>query len=392
MKDRILVLADDLTGALEAGAKFAGQGIRTLVSTELSLRPKGCDESIGVLVIDAETRHLPPAEAGQRVRELAHAAGEQGFRYLYKKTDSTLRGNIASELGALAEAFPGSALLYVPAYPRMGRTVKRGMLYVHGAPVSETEFARDGLNPVKASSIARVLPAGPLPVVCIAPDDPAVAGRAAQPALLLCDGETDHDLEVAAETFVQSASLRLAAGPAGFLHFLAPSVNLPREPAAGLPVIRAALVVNGSQHGVSIEQVRYAKAQGFGTVGERHMEAAAAERGWVILEWEERLAADPLEAARRAGEVVPRALAARFEALVVFGGDTACAVLRALGATALSPLGEVAEGVPISRISARDLGATPGTRGEDLYLITKAGGFDSENVLLSIKEVLAGRL
>jgi uncharacterized protein YgbK (DUF1537 family) len=132
MKDRILVLADDLTGALEAGAKFAGQGIRTLVSTELNLRPKGCDESIGVLVIDAETRHLPAAEAGQRVRELAHAAGEQGFRYLYKKTDSTLRGNIASELGALAEAFPGSALLYVPAYPRMGRTVKRGMLYVHG--------------------------------------------------------------------------------------------------------------------------------------------------------------------------------------------------------------------------------------------------------------------
>jgi uncharacterized protein YgbK (DUF1537 family) len=132
MKDRILVLADDLTGALEAGAKFAGQGIRTLVSTELSLRPKGCDESIGVLVIDAETRHLPAAEAGQRVWELAHAAGEQGFRYLYKKTDSTLRGNIASELGALAEAFPGSALLYAPAYPRMGRTVKRGMLYVHG--------------------------------------------------------------------------------------------------------------------------------------------------------------------------------------------------------------------------------------------------------------------
>lgn len=71
MKSRFLVLADDLTGALEAGAKFAGQGIRTLVSTELSLHPKGCDESTAVLVIDTETRHLPANEAGRRVWEPA---------------------------------------------------------------------------------------------------------------------------------------------------------------------------------------------------------------------------------------------------------------------------------------------------------------------------------
>ena len=61
---------------------------------------------------------------------------------IYKKTDSTLRGNIAAELRALADLFPTWRIGYAPAYPALGRTVKNGVLYVDDVPVSETAVRR----------------------------------------------------------------------------------------------------------------------------------------------------------------------------------------------------------------------------------------------------------
>src|SRR5580700_2056876 len=116
----VLALADDLTGALETGAKFAAHGIEALVAEAGPCR---------VLVVNTETRHLSPGEAAGRI---VRAAAANPSRLIYKKTDSTLRGNIGAELGALLEVRRDSPLLYVPAYPEMGRVVKQGHLYVHG--------------------------------------------------------------------------------------------------------------------------------------------------------------------------------------------------------------------------------------------------------------------
>ncbi len=74
----------------------------------------------GVVVIDTETRHSKPAEAVEVVSALARAAREAGYSRVFKKTDSTLRGNMGAEFTALIDAFDGAPLLYVPAYPQMG--------------------------------------------------------------------------------------------------------------------------------------------------------------------------------------------------------------------------------------------------------------------------------
>jgi len=149
----VLVLADDLTGALEAGARFAGCGIEARVTADTGLM----ETLAPVLVVDTETRHARPAEAARTIYALAREGRDRGARYLYKKTDSTLRGNIGSELGAALRASPGSPLLYVPAYPQMGSTVKGARLYVRGVPVAETGFASDTLNPIAESNILAVL-------------------------------------------------------------------------------------------------------------------------------------------------------------------------------------------------------------------------------------------
>ncbi len=63
---------------------------------------------------------------------------------------------------------------------------------------------------------------------------------------------------------------------------------------------------------------------------------------------------------------------------MVFGGDTAFAVLTALGIRGLRPLGEVCQGVVISQ----PLGDP---RRSDLRLVTKAGGFGPEDLVARIQ-------
>ena len=92
---RLLMIADDFTGALDTGVQLAAHGIPTQVvvgQADLS----ACSST--VLVVDTETRHLPAAKAAKAVEELTRSAVENGVSCIYKKTDSALRGNIGAEL------------------------------------------------------------------------------------------------------------------------------------------------------------------------------------------------------------------------------------------------------------------------------------------------------
>ena len=87
-----------------------------------------------------------------------------------------------------------------------------------------------------------------------------------------------------------------------------------------------------------------------------------------------------LQVARRIGEAVRALIApAGLDALVICGGDTARAVLEALGHPSIEGFGEVAAGVPHSRFRAE---------GRELRLVTKAGGFGPVDVLCKIQEFL----
>jgi uncharacterized protein YgbK (DUF1537 family) len=98
-----------MTGALETGAKFSASGAGAVVSAELTLdagdRP--------VLVVDTETRHLAAADAKARIVRLARAARARGVPFLYKKTDSTLRGS----WGAFRSRSAAARFAELPRWP-----------------------------------------------------------------------------------------------------------------------------------------------------------------------------------------------------------------------------------------------------------------------------------
>ena len=123
-------------------------------------------------------------------------------------------------------------------------------------------------------------------------------------------------------------------------------------------------MINGSRHELSLRQVCHAVERGWPT--------ADPGPGWSILN-----CGGP---ARSLASVVSAILSrVKLEALTIFGGDTAYAILQSIGNPPLRPLGEIVPGVPISKVEGRDL-----------YLITKAGGFGPVDVLSAIRSALGG--
>ena len=96
MPPRLLIIADDLTGANDTGVQFAKQGIETRVVIDPAqfIAPFDCQ----VLVVNTESRHLNADAAYQLVYNVAQQGLQLGIPQFYKKTDSTLRGNWAREL------------------------------------------------------------------------------------------------------------------------------------------------------------------------------------------------------------------------------------------------------------------------------------------------------
>jgi uncharacterized protein YgbK (DUF1537 family) len=381
---RVAAIADDTTGALEVGAKLAAAGFRALVSSRF---PVG--EEAEALVIDAQSRRKGREDAYRTVRELATGLRDAGVEHLYKKTDSTLRGNIAAEFQALVEVFPERLLVYAPAYPQMGRIVRGGELFVHGKPLRETDYAADALNPAQEGRIPVLLAAGcRAPVVAAGVDEmERVVQEAPAGAVVVCDGERPEDLIVAARAVAACGRPCVVAGTAGFCESWARVLAGPRR--GNVPRIRARrrLIASGSRNPVSRAQIERAAELG---IPVRRLEApdqdegaAQALSGWI----EERAWAAVCtsgtsreDVTARIGQIVRRVLEnTPVEGLVIFGGDTAWGVLQALGVESVRPEGELLPGLPVSKI---------GLGGREVVLITKAGGFGGPELAAELRAAL----
>ena len=395
----VLALADDTTGALEVGAQFAGHRVRSLVTSDLT-HERNLKIEADAIVVDTQTRHLVPDEAAQHVRNSASAAGRLGIRHLYKKTDSTLRGNIASEFQALLEVFPERPLVYVPAYPQLGRVIVDGRLYVNDVPLEQSSFSRDPQNPVQESFIPSLLARNCRATVLQARGKDQLVellrrvhqvhqGR--DGSVIVCDGATEDDLREITSVLAGMKEPYLAAGPGGFAGHWISQLPVSRTFTEPRIHIRNCLVISGSRHPVSAEQVQKAETEGLATFRLRpplgtdaevaaRLTTAVAERGWACLAIGGEALGSPQEPARRLGAVARQVMDARpLDGLVIFGGDTAFALMQAVGATTVESCGDLLAGIPLSmtRYGNRALG-----------LVTKAGGFGSADVICSIRQCL----
>ncbi len=89
---KLLIIADDFTGALDTGIQFVNKGIATQVFTKMPEAIGDIDETTEVLVIDSETRPMPAAKAYDAVKNITGWAKAIKIPIIFKKTDSALRG------------------------------------------------------------------------------------------------------------------------------------------------------------------------------------------------------------------------------------------------------------------------------------------------------------
>src|SRR5215472_12002241 len=137
MPRRWLILADDLTGAADCAIAFARQGMESVATWGEGIRTIAAS----VLSVNVDSRNLPPRKAAER-QVAAQAAHWRPDVRLYKKIDSTLRGQPAAELAAQLSALAadGRAPLAVvaPAFPTAGRVTLDGRIEVGGVRLEDT--------------------------------------------------------------------------------------------------------------------------------------------------------------------------------------------------------------------------------------------------------------
>jgi uncharacterized protein YgbK (DUF1537 family) len=357
----LTVVADDLTGACDTGALFAGKSPVPVTVWPRTPRPAP------VRVVDTESRTLPAAEAAGRVAAVAARAPAPRF---FKKIDSTLRGRVGAEVGALMRAAGLASALLTPAFPAQGRTVVERLLLVDGVPVTETPLARDPDFPaVDSASVVDLLRGDLDRAPAWIPLDQVRAGGEALAACLerlggtiaVADAATDGDLLALVDATLAAEPAPLLVGSAGLAHALAWRLGLLAGPVTP-PRGRRWLVVAGSRHPVSRRQVQACRAAGL-----------------VVLAAPEREEPDRSDvAARLAAEVRQRLEEDPFDLLVVTGGQTAVAVLEALDAEGLDLAGAPAAGLALGCLRSPRHGGLP--------VITKAGGFGDPDLLVRLWE------
>src|SRR5687767_5512248 len=97
---RILVIADDLSGAAELAGIGARHGLAVRLERDAPVAARD-----GLTVLDTDTRLVPQDDASEQVRRAVRHLRAADFDLIYKKTDSAFRGPILAELDALMDAF-----------------------------------------------------------------------------------------------------------------------------------------------------------------------------------------------------------------------------------------------------------------------------------------------
>jgi uncharacterized protein YgbK (DUF1537 family) len=96
-------------------------------------------------------------EAAKRAAAAAKMLRAAGVKWIYKKVDSVLRGQVTAEIEAVMKQLKLSRALLAPANPSLGRTIRGGKYFVRGKPIHKTEFARDPNFPRKSANILEMI-------------------------------------------------------------------------------------------------------------------------------------------------------------------------------------------------------------------------------------------
>ena len=152
---KLAVIADDLTGANDTALQFAKRNIKS--SVEINFMQMEDIEDKEVVVVDTDSRDLDEYLSYKRVKDICEKISRYNIKCVYKKIDSTLRGNLGAEIKAVDDVFKPDIVIIAPAYPANQRITIGGYHLLEGKPIELTEIANAPKTPVKKSYLPAIL-------------------------------------------------------------------------------------------------------------------------------------------------------------------------------------------------------------------------------------------
>ncbi len=381
----LFILADDLTGAADSAARCRSAGLPATIYLTTPSLPLPA----GVMAFTSDSRHLTAAAAATRVRQVSAPLCDQEAVW-YKKIDSTLRGNIGSELDALLDLLNLPCAVICPAFPAQGRGLRDGYLAAPSIPAQTlhlpTLLRAQSRYPVAEISLADLW----------AGDARArIQTAASTAALLVCDAMTDADLAQIVQLVADVIQTTLLCGSAGSVGAwvrqggeAANQASAQTEQASAQTVI-----VMGSGSEMAHRQVAALckDANVLCEVVTQNHDAesvdrcVAANRAVTLVQLPPPAAGMSLDGPQARGwadrlaeiavAVVQKMQPTR---LILTGGDTAINVLTRLGIGYLTVLAEVLPGMPLCLGTAAN--------GRTYQVIMKPGSFGDEQTLVELAQ------
>nr|WP_320142364.1 four-carbon acid sugar kinase family protein [uncultured Cohaesibacter sp.] len=335
---KLVIIADDLTGALDSSVAFADRGLKVLCALSVAELPAAMSEGADVVAVSTGSREISQEDAVSRVKQVlttirSHKDG-QSVR-IFKKVDSRLKGHVAAEIKALG--FSNDQTLICPAIPRLGRFVNNGLLIGEGVG-----------TPIDVAKVAD------LPESCC-----VEAGAQANISAAISDFAEDG-------LFVGAAGLAEALA-----NKIAPEPRKDAMPAPEAP----ALFAIGSRDPVTLDQL-----ETFDIIEAPNgivPEPAAWQGKFKVIQM---TPGKTVISGQQAGDQFADGISewiaqAKPRTFLGCGGESAAAICARLNIGILQVLGEVLPGLPMSKSTGS---------GDHLYIITKSGGFGSKDTLVNL--------
>ncbi|SEA30876.1 four-carbon acid sugar kinase family protein [Selenomonas ruminantium] len=420
---KLTAIADDLTGANDTALQFAKRHISSSVLLNLDNLSSLNSE---VMVIDSDSRDLDVEDAYSRVQEICQQVKDYEAECVYKKIDSTLRGNWGAEIRALDDALKPELVVIAPAYPVNHRITIGGYHLLDGKPLELTEIGHSPKTPVRESYIPELIRQQVPDSCCAVVDYKTIRqGRMAVQQLIdrsvdegrhwiICDIVENENFQVLLDALKGRRRI-LWVGSAGLADYMADFYgwqgSSPRV-ARGRP--GPVVICAGSVSKVTRQQI--AALQDEKKIATLHLDVEhlltdsdsvkeyiwdlrdLVEQGQDVLLMSTKDDSDVERAVKTGerfgltGKEVSERIAAiiaaiikgqdfkKIAGMVLTGGDIAVHVCKAMDVDRINVIAEVEPGIPLGYLQGEDI--------ESLLVATKAGAFGSENALINALDMI----
>ncbi len=416
IQEKLLIVADDFTGANDTGVQFSKKHLRSIVITNkdhINRSLKDCD----VLVVDTESRSDDRETAYKKTYETGKIARGRNIKYIYKKLDSTFRGNIGAEISGLMDSLQIQHAIIVPAFPSYGRVTKNGKVYVNGILLAETEFSEDPKTPVRESYIPKIIAQQTDKKVAVIEYKDVLAGkehliRKVQQHIdngthmIVIDAQEKEDLDLIASAVTAVKEQVIFAGSTGFAEYLPKYFDLKKQGESNI-------VIAGSVSEVTRRQIAYASENLSLTLIDVDIEKLFSKKR---DQEGKRIINIIKESARKGENIILRTAASKdtvdrsfeqgqkyglskfkvsetiasflgeiaryivqetdIKGILLTGGDTAIKAAQGLNISGTIIQDEIIPGVPYGYFAGEEF--------KDIKIVTKAGGFGNEDAILQV--------